>query len=344
VAVKPAHDGPYVYSEVRYHVPQIAASLLLWTPSIALPAGGSHKLHATLLDQFGNAMRHQPSITWSLHGTPRGHLDGSTYIAPNTPGSQNMIHASVKDSVAGLIGADVSATVISTHRYTRSVPAAVIHAHAQLDDNFNVMLTWTPVDHSADGFAVEASLDGRAFALLGIVPRGQTSFLATSLDQGPRYAYRIVPFNAAGVGIGANTNTIRLTPDYYGFPSPLYANGFTGGIGGRAGQMDVVTVANPGSVPLEAPISVDIYAESADQQILMGSANYSTAFGSGMTPPTLLPGASATFSIKSILPADMPDGAYQLSAGITTPVGQFIITSEVAYFRVQHWQVHELRS
>ena len=108
-------------------------------------------------------------------------------------------------------------------------------------------------------------------------------------------------------------------------PSPV----LSGGLSGRIGQPDQVTVSNTGDADLTGGYTIQLYA-SRDRTlggaILVGSAN--------VTSP-LVAGTSSPFSIGTVIPQGTPHGQYHLLAAVRDSAGKITpIAAEQGIFSV----------
>jgi hypothetical protein len=94
-------------SDVTVRVIQKATLVRLTSHKMEVPVGGTIDYHATLLDQFNNAMRAQPAFTYSVQSGP-GTIEAETglFTAPSDS-TGHVIVAATANGIAGTVGATV---------------------------------------------------------------------------------------------------------------------------------------------------------------------------------------------------------------------------------------------
>jgi hypothetical protein len=76
-----------------------------------------------------------------------------------------------------------------------------------------IALTWNDQSGNESGFRIEQSLDGIAFAPVGVTGSNVTVYTATNLNPAVKYYYRVYAFNGAGNSPYSNTNSaVTWTP------------------------------------------------------------------------------------------------------------------------------------
>jgi transcriptional regulator CtsR len=87
-------------------------------------------------------------------------------------------------------------------------PAAPSNLVADTVSRSQINLTWQRNSTNEDGFKIERSLDGAAFAQIATVGQGITTYLDTGLTASTQYYYRVRAYNAATGDSGySNTDT-----------------------------------------------------------------------------------------------------------------------------------------
>jgi hypothetical protein len=117
-----------------------------------------------------------------------------------------------------------------------TAPAAPTGCGVQSLGSLQIRVTWTDASHNEDGFRIERSDAGGAFAGAGTVAPGVVTFTDTGLTDGVSYTYRVVAFNAAGDSAPSNTGSATAVAGAPTAP-PVGGNGGGGGGGCVAGPV-----------------------------------------------------------------------------------------------------------
>jgi len=95
-----------------------------------------------------------------------------------------------------------------------NVPAAPSNLLAQALSNSQISLSWNDNSQNESGFIVEASLDGKAYFRLIVLPPNTSSYDSQGLNAATQYWYRVRATNADGDS--ANTNVATATTEAAG--------------------------------------------------------------------------------------------------------------------------------
>ena len=109
-----------------------------------------------------------------------------------------------------------------------TAPSAPTNCGASAQAGLQISVTWTDASNNEDGFRLERSVSGGAFATLTTVGAGVTSYLDTGLTDGTQYTYRVIASNT--VGDSAPSNSASATAIV---SAPV--GGGTGGTSGGGG-------------------------------------------------------------------------------------------------------------
>jgi hypothetical protein len=144
-------------------------------------------------------------------------------------------HASVTDDYDGNArpagaGPDMGANERNASPPAPTAPAAPTNCSASAQAGLQISVSWSDASNNEDGFRVERSVSGGAFATLTTVGAGVTSYLDTGLTDGTRYSYRIVAYNSVGNSTASNTASATAT-----VTAPAPGSGGSGTSGGGGG-------------------------------------------------------------------------------------------------------------
>lgn len=197
-------------SNVSVEVDSSLASLIASPESAQVANDGTYQLAAVALDQFGQVLSAQPSLTWSTANGSLGTISSDgVYSAASAGSGTDTATASADDGNGHTATVDVQVAVSSSASTPTSSPASVTDAMAVAEDGTDVQVVWTPGDATADGYMVEASTDGGStYTPIGFASSGATKYLASNLVGGVTYTFRVTPYNAIGFGgSSVTTNT-----------------------------------------------------------------------------------------------------------------------------------------
>ncbi len=177
---------------------------------------GTYQLDAFALDQFGNPMPSTdlPVLSWAVSDGP-GAIDPTTgLLSPTGTSGTIKVTASARDGSGSVTSTPAKFRIV--HRSSASsAPAPPTNIVAHAVDGVDIQVAWTDGDNTANGFLIEASVDGgRTYAPLGTASATATSFLATELSSGLHYEFRVTPYNAAGLGTSAESPTTTANEDF----------------------------------------------------------------------------------------------------------------------------------
>ncbi len=89
--------------------------------------------------------------------------------------------------------------------YTPVVPLPAENLTATAQSSSSILLEWTNLATNEDGFIIECLSDTTVgWEEVGYADAGATSCLDTGLDSATTYVYRVLPYNAYGVGVHSN--------------------------------------------------------------------------------------------------------------------------------------------
>lgn len=100
-----------------------------------------------------------------------------------------------------------TATLTAPAPMPETMPAANLPAPTDLTvtaaGTTQINLSWKDVSTGETGYHVYRSTDGKTFEMVKELPKDATSYSDTGLSAGTGYAYKVVPYNAAGEGYPA---------------------------------------------------------------------------------------------------------------------------------------------
>lgn len=79
-----------------------------------------------------------------------------------------------------------------------SPPAAPSNFSININDETELMLTWTDGSSNESGFSIQRSVDGGIFSEIAVCPANSTSYTDTAVAAGHTYTYRVQAVNAFG--------------------------------------------------------------------------------------------------------------------------------------------------
>lgn len=172
--------------------------------------------------------------SWFL-GASTGNLRLSA-TAPASVVDAATTHASVSDDYDGNArpaGAapDMGASERNASPPAPTVPSAPTNCSASAQAGLQISVSWTDASNNEDGFRLERSVSGGAYASLTTLAAGATSYVDTGLIDGTQYSYRVVAYNTVGDSAPSNNASATAVVS-----APV--GGSAGGSGGgcNAGQ------------------------------------------------------------------------------------------------------------
>ena len=143
-------------------------------------------------------------------------------------------HASVSDDYDGNArpagaAADMGASERNASPPAPTAPSAPTNCGASAQAGLQISVTWTDASNNEDGFRLERSVSGGAFATLTTLGAGVTSYLDTGLTDGTQYTYRVIASNTVGDSAPSNSGSATAI---VGAPVGGGTGGTSGGGGG----------------------------------------------------------------------------------------------------------------
>jgi hypothetical protein len=142
-------------------------------------------------------------------------------------------HASVSDDYDGNArpagtAPDMGACEDNATPPAPTAPSAPTNCSAVAQAGLQISVSWTDASNNEDGFRLERSVSGGAFATLTTLGAGATSYLDTGLTDGTQYTYRVIASNTVGDSAASNSASATATVS-----APV--GGGTGGTSGGGG-------------------------------------------------------------------------------------------------------------
>jgi hypothetical protein len=130
------------------NVSQTLTSIVLTPGDPSVAHSNTYQLAAVALDQFGNPMATQPSLTWAVTGgSGNGTVtSGGLYTAPSSGAGPFTVTATAS-SIAGSATVTVGTTASAT-----SAPDDATEVLALDGGDGTAQIVWTPGDATADGY------------------------------------------------------------------------------------------------------------------------------------------------------------------------------------------------
>ncbi|MBI4304161.1 MAG: PKD domain-containing protein [Chloroflexi bacterium] len=200
-------------------------------PSLAAPTGlkatipaGSTSVNLAWTDNSANETGFRIERSLDNFATPASF---SVNVTANT--------TAYADSIAG-VGGVLSYRIIAVNAQGDSMasnvvtlnipPAAPTGLIATVISGTRVDLTWTDNANNENGFRIQRSANGGAFAVIGSVLANVTTFSDLTVAVGNIYDYRVVAFNTAGESAPSNVARAVVIPPVASFTKSA-ASGFT---------------------------------------------------------------------------------------------------------------------
>lgn len=98
------------------------------------------------------------------------------------------------------------------------VPASPTNLTATLD-GFNATLAWTDVASDESGYKVECKAGSGAWTAIATLDANANSYIATNLDGGVKYAFRVYAFNSFGSSAYSNESSVDVLADGIAVPT-----------------------------------------------------------------------------------------------------------------------------
>jgi hypothetical protein len=175
-------------SRVTVTVNQTQTYLTLSPGNVSLADGRTQQFTAVALDQFGNALAHQPAWIWSL--TSGAGTAGRTgvYAAPASGSGSSVVRVS-----SG--GQSVSASI----KYASATPTTPSNVSARAVASGWILVTWQDNSSNEAGFIIERSANGGAYVEVGAVGKNVTFFDDMTASRSSTYSYRVAAYNSSGL-------------------------------------------------------------------------------------------------------------------------------------------------
>jgi hypothetical protein len=230
-------SGLTTTSSVNVTVNQTQTSIGVTPSTTSVADGKTQQLTATALDQFGLAMKTQPtSWTWSLASGSGLVSTGGLYTAPGSGSGSAKVQAADTTSSSG------AATV----SYGTS-PSAPSNLAVTSSTRSQVNLSWTDNSGNESGFIIQRSTNNATWTQVGSVAAGATKFTDRNVKRNTTYYYRVYAWNSygnSGYSNVASTVTPHVTSAVKTNVEPTSPT-----TSGAASQAPLLPAASPQSDP-----------------------------------------------------------------------------------------------